>query len=141
MALSRNQANTVKALKEMVEQGQPVCRETLALAHREGYFHLKDADSSVVSDYVAKNLKSQNFIAALGFDCQAIKQHLGDEILRNLRGENPIFEKNLDIYLDSLKIAARLAFEEKSTVTIRDDYSGRSDEDLQYFIDHGKWRE
>ena len=54
---------------------------------------------------------------------------------------NPIFEKNLDIYLDSLKIAARLAFEEKSTVTIRDDYSGRSDEDLQYFIDHGKWRE
>ena len=57
MALSRNQANTVKALKEMVEQGQPVCRETLALAHREGYFHLKDADSSVVSDYVAKNLK------------------------------------------------------------------------------------
>jgi len=85
--------------------------------------------------------RSQNFIAALGFDCQAIKQHLGDEILRNLRGENPIFEKNLDIYLDSLKIAARLAFEEKSTVTIRDDYSGRSDEDLQYFIDHGKWRE
>lgn len=92
--------------------------------------------------YVASNLKSPRFTAALGFDCQEIKQYLGEKIIRNLRGENPIFQKDKDVYRDSLRIATRLTFEEKSVVTVRDDnYAGRSDADLQYFTDHGHWRE
>lgn len=116
-------------------------REALAAAHRSGYPQLEGAEAKTVSAYVSSNLASPTFWAAMGFDCADIKQFLGEEILRNIQGKNPVFDKDKDIYRDSLKIAANLAFESKSRVTIEGDYRHRSDADLEFYIRNGKYPE
>jgi hypothetical protein len=63
--MTRNQWLTIRALRKMVAEGDEICREVLAAAHRIGYSHLADADSKKVAAYVNGNLKSAVFMAAL----------------------------------------------------------------------------
>ena len=144
--LSTDQAKTAAAIREkMDEQGvnTPLAlpRTELALAHRAGYENLAHADDKTVSSYVSHNLSSPVFMAALGFDCNDMRQLVGDHIMANLAGENPKFKGDKDLYRDSLKIAAGLAFESKSRVTIEGDFKHRSDADLEFYASNGKWPE
>ena len=144
--ISKEQADTAAAVKDKMEArgvSSPLMlpRNELAEAHRVGYPQLESAEDKTVSAYVSNNLRSPTFWAAMGFDSVEIKQYLGEEVLRNLRGENKVFPLDKDIYRDSLKIAAGLAFESKSRVTIDGDYRHRTDEDLAFFVKNGKWLE
>ena len=142
--LSESQSKTAVAIREkMDEQGvnTPLAlpRTELALAHRAGYENLAHADDKTVSSYVSHNLSSPVFMAALGFDCNDMRQLVGDHIMANLAGENPKFKGDKDLYRDSLKIAAGLAFESKSRVTIEGDFKHRSDADLAFYAANGYW--
>jgi hypothetical protein len=142
--LSTEQAVTALEVKrrmkaQKAETPLALPRAELVSAHREGYPQLAGADSRTVAAYVNRNLRSPNFWAALGFNSNEIKRFLGEEVMRNLRGENELFPKDKNIYLDSLKIAARLAFEEKTRVTVDVEMKDRSDEDLEFYIRNGRW--
>jgi hypothetical protein len=144
--ISEEQAQTAMAVKDVmakrgVESPLMLPRADLAEAHRTGYPQLQDADPKTVSAYVSHNLQSPVFWSAMGFDSNEIKQYLGDEILRNLRGDNPVFPRDKDVYRDSLKIAAGLAFETKTRVTIEGELRGRSNSDLEFFANNGRWPE
>jgi hypothetical protein len=144
--LTEDQAKTAAKIREQMEKeglSSPLMlpRTDLAEAHRQGYSQLEGADAKTVSAYVSSNLASPVFWAAMGFDCSDMKQFLGEEILRNLKGKNEVFPKDKDLYRDSLKIASGLAFESKSRVTIEGDYKHRSDAELEFFVRNGKWPE
>jgi hypothetical protein len=144
--LSTEQANTAIEVKRRmkahkVETPFALARAELVAAHRVGYPQLAGANSQTVAAYVNRNLTSPNFWAALGFTSNEIKQFLGEEVMRNLRGENEVFPRDKDLYRDSLKIAARLAFEKKTRATVDVDLRHRSDEDLEFYIRNGKWPE
>ena len=49
MPITRNQHRTIEALRGLTDAGQPVCRETLSLAHRIRYSQLANADASKVA--------------------------------------------------------------------------------------------
>jgi hypothetical protein len=144
--LSEGQASTAIAIKEKmdargVDSPLALPRADIVEAHREGYPNLAGADANTVSSYVSSNLKSPAFMAALGFDCNELRQHIGNHILANLAGSNPKFPDDKDLYRDSLKIAAGLAFETKSRVTIEGDFRTRSDSDLEFYASNGRWPE
>lgn len=88
-----------------------------------------------------KNLKRPGFKAGLGFDDKEIQGFIGQELLRNLRGQNPIFGRDVMCTEICSKSQARLCFPE-STRTITEsgsEYADRSLEELQYFVAHGEW--
>jgi len=95
----------------------------------------------IAATIAGQNLKRPEFKAALGFDDKEIQGFIGQELLRNLRGQNPLFGKDRDVYRDSLKIAARLCWPESTRTIIEsaNKYSNRSLEELQYYVDHGEW--
>lgn len=139
MALSTEQTETIRAFKQLAKGGSPINRETLREAHREGYERLAGADTKTVSSYVSQNLKSVEFIAALGFQCKKVETFVGHEILKNLAGENALFPHSIEVYRDSLKIAARLCFAYPRVKKDDDDLADRSDEELKYFAANGEW--
>src|ERR1035441_10185814 len=103
--LSTDQAKTAAAIREKMEESgvsTPLAlpRTELALAHRAGYENLANADDKTVSSYVSHNLSSPVFLAALGFDCNEMRQLVGDHIVNNLAGENPKFKGDKDLYLN-----------------------------------------
>src|SRR5580693_6406885 len=144
--MSVEQKNTAAAVRRRTESkglASPLVlpRAEWNAAHRECYKQLADADQQTVASYVSHNMRSPRFWHAMGFETADIRQWLGTEVLRNLRGENGAFPKDKDIYRDSLKIAARLAFEgpARESDQAGRDYDGRSDAELEYFIRHGRW--
>jgi hypothetical protein len=92
----------------------------------------KDPDASARA-LAGQILERPRIKAALGFDSDAGRSWLSEEMERNLRGENPLFPGNLDIYRDTFKLAVRLAFAEKVAVTntVAKDYAHMSLEELR----------
>jgi hypothetical protein len=95
----------------------------------------------VASTIAGQNLDRPQFRKALGFEDSEVRSYIGEEILRNIRGENPLFGKNQDIYRDSLKLAARLAFPEKSVIVsdAKREFSEKTDQELMFFVKWGRW--
>ena len=98
--------------------------------------------------HTAQTIASQlmdkpEFKAALGFDSDEIKEYVANEILRNIRGENPLFPKDLAVYLDSLKLAFRASFAENTKIiqAADDQYKDKTDAEHEYFIEHSHWPE
>ena len=144
--LTTKQAQTAKLIRKKAKasgMGVPT-KEIITDAHAEVY-HISAPTPQkarhIAATIAGQNLKRPEFKAALGFDDKEIQGFIGQELIRNLQGKNPLFGRDPDTYRDSLKIAARLAFPESTRTIIEsaNEYSTRSLEDLQYYVDHGEW--
>ena len=146
--LTTKQARTAKLIRKKAKasgMGVPT-KDIITEAHAEVYDISAPTPQKarhIAATIAGQNLKRPEFKAALGFDDKEIQGFIGQELLRNLRGQNPLFGKDRDVYRDSLKIAARLCWPESTRTIIEsgNEYSNRSLEELQYFVDHGKWPE
>jgi len=144
--LTAKQAKTAKLIRKKAKasgMGVPT-KEIITEAHAEVYDISAPTPQKarhIAATIAGQNLKRPEFKAALGFDDIELQGYIGQELLRNLRGENPLFGKDRDVYRDSLKIAARLCWPESTRTIIESasEYSNRSLEELQYYIDHGEW--
>ena len=145
--MSDSQRKAGELIKEIVEEtgaesALALSRDQLIAVHRTAYPQLADKPDKVVSGYVSHNLRSPIFMASLGLDSQEVRQHVAEELLINLRGENQLFPRDKDLYLTSLKALVRVSHETKARITVEHEFHGRSDEDLQFYIDNdGRWPE
>ena len=130
--------------KLMAEAGVPFpTADMVAAAHEAAYdIHPTKEHSAreVAGTIGAANLKKPHFLAALGLDSRRVKEFVANEIVRNIEGTNPMFPRDKDVYLDSLKMAVRVTHGERLRVSNeRDEYANRSTEDLQFFVANNRW--
>lgn len=153
--LTAKQAKTAKIIKTRVKAGEELSQTLLKEATVKGYELVGSignrTPTQIASDIVNKNMKSAQFLAALGFEHRDTKEYIASHVFKNLEGKNEVFgydpenpDKrvlNVDVYKHSLGIAARASFETQHRITVEHDYSKRSIKDLEFFAENGRFPE
>ena len=144
--LSPKQGDVVKVVGKMVKKAGMVSptSEMVTEAHLAVYDITGDTDTKrrhIAQTIAGQNMRKPEFREAMGWEEPELRSYVANEILRNIRGENPLFGKDRDIYRDSLKLATRVCFPEKTEVRVseNDKYANKSLEELQFFSEHGHW--
>lgn len=153
--LTAKQAKTAKIIKSKVKAGEALSQTLLKDATIKGYELVGPVGNRTVtqiaSDISHHNMKSAQFLSALGFEHKDTKEYIASHVFKNLEGKNEVFGYdpskpetrvvNADIYKHSLGIAARASFETQHRITVEHDYSKRSIKDLEFFAENGRFPE
>lgn len=142
--LSPKQGDVVKVVGKMVKKAGMISptNEMLTQAHLSVYDIKADSEKKarhIAQTIALQNMKKPEFREAMGWEEPELKSYVANEILRNIRGENPLFGADRDVYRDSLKLATRVCFPEKKEVLVSeaDKFADKSIEELEFYRDHG----
>lgn len=136
--LTEKQAKAVEVVRERAAAGEPVTPEMIADAHDLAY-DLK-GDRKMATTYAGQNMRRSQFLAALQIDSHEVQVDVKTQLLDCLHGTHPLWPKDKELYLASLKLLARGTVAEKHEVKWTEaEFADKSLAELDYYSINGEY--
>lgn len=143
--LTKRQARFVTEVKRRVGDGVIPSKHDITEAAKIAYDvretpgHAVNSNASSLAGKLLNNAKIQE---ALGLTAEGRKLFF-ETVFNALQGKDPHHPGDKVLKMKAMQILSRhfVPTEEHTTVTRDDSFTGRSDAELEFFVEHGRWPE